>query len=347
MMEKVQKALKSWFSKYKRELPWRDTHDPYLIWLSEIILQQTRIDQGLPYYHRFIERFPDVFHLAKATEDEVLNMWQGLGYYNRARNLHHTAKVIAYEYNGEFPKNFTALKKLKGIGDYTASAISSMAFDEPQAVVDGNVYRVLSRLFGIREPVNSTAGKKAFKEKAEALLDKSNPGSFNEALMDFGAIQCKSAAPKCAICPLQENCFAFRHNQVNQLPVKDKKLKRRTRYFYYLVMSNKEGIVLRQRGDNDIWKKLYDFPLHEAKNGNNQGKEALANNFDLEATSLYYFGKYKHVLTHQDIIAHFYHFNRIKLDKNEKFFIFVKWKHLKNYALPRLIQRFYDDFLSK
>ncbi len=347
MEEKIQISLKKWFSRNKRKLPWRDTHDPYLIWLSEIILQQTRMAQGLPYFQRFLERFPDIFQLANAGEDEVLNLWQGLGYYNRARNLHHTAKVIAFEYNGKFPETYEELKKLKGIGDYTASAISSMAFNEPQAVVDGNVYRVLSRVFGIREPVNSTKGKKVFKEKAEALLDRLNPGAFNEALMDFGAIQCQSAEPKCAICPLQENCYAFQNNLVNNLPVKAKKLKRRTRYFYYLVMSDENGIVLRQRGDNDIWRKLYDFPLYEAQNGSEGDLKGLADKFGVPQSGLYHLGQYKHVLTHQDIIANFYHLKAINIDKNKENIIFVKWEKLENYALPRLIQNFYNDFLNK
>lgn len=345
MMKTVREKLIQWFDTFQRDLPWRHTHDPYMIWLSEIILQQTRIDQGLPYYHRFIERFPDVYELAHASEDEVLNLWQGLGYYNRARNLHHTAQVIARNYSGEFPGTYEELKKLKGIGDYTAAAISSMAFDQPQAVVDGNVYRVLSRLFGIKKPVNSTAGKKAFKEKAEKLLDRHQPGKFNEALMDFGAIQCKSASPKCGICPLQSQCYAFHHNEVNTLPVKEKKLKRRTRYFHYVVMATEEGIVLKQRGANDIWQKMFDFPLWENNNNEAVTEKELAEWLNIPEKELVFQARYKHVLTHQDIIAYFYMSNHFLLDKNRENFIFVEWKEVNNYALPRLIQRFYDDYL--
>jgi len=345
-METVREALKQWFATHKRDLPWRNTHDPYLIWLSEVILQQTRIDQGLPYYQRFIARFPNVYQLAQAEEEEVLNLWQGLGYYNRARNLHHTAQVIANTYQGQFPADFEGLKKLKGIGDYTAAAISSMAFDQPHAVVDGNVYRVLARLFGITHPVNSTKGKKAFQARAEALLERENPGAFNEALMDFGAIQCKAASPKCGICPLQSYCYAFQHNRVETLPVKTKKIKRKTRYFHYVVLSNADGIVLKQRGADDIWQKLFDFPLKEARQGESINQKELADWLGVPTDTLQYQKQYKHVLTHQDIIAHFYLVNKKSLDFKAENFIFVPWEDFSQYPLPRLIDRFCKEQLS-
>ena len=345
-MQEIRDAVKQWFLTNKRSLPWRETHDPYLIWLSEVILQQTRIDQGLPYYRRFVERFPDVFTLAEADEAEVLNMWQGLGYYNRAVNLHHTAKVIAREYNGNFPATFDELKQLKGIGDYTASAISSMAFGEPRAVVDGNVNRVLSRIFGIKAPVNTTKGKQLMKEIAGELLDERDPGVFNEAIMDFGAIQCTAANPKCAICPVREHCQAFHDNLVNELPVKEKKLKRRTRYFYYVVPFNEEGIVLRQRGSDDIWRKMYDFPLLESKKNEPPDLSKLATKIGGDKASLTFRGEYKHVLTHQDIIARFYQTQHFDLNKIMENFIFVRWKAFEEYALPRLIDRFCTDNLN-
>jgi A/G-specific adenine glycosylase len=310
-------------------------------------MQQTRIDQGLPYYEAFTEQFPTVYDLAKASEDQVLNLWQGLGYYNRARNLHHTAQVIASDYAGTFPEAYDELIKLKGIGEYTAAAIASMAFDKPHAVVDGNVNRVIARLFGIQEPVNTNAGKKAVKSWAEALLDHSEPGNFNEALMDFGAIQCTASTPKCGICPLQDYCYAFLHNQTTELPRKAKKLKRRTRYFYYLVMANSYGVALRQRGTDDVWQRMYDFPLVE-KSPNEPFQVAalneLAETYKVDPT---YLANYKHVLTHQDIIANFYLINSFDLAIIKEKFIFIPWEELSNYALPRLIDRFLKAYMEE
>lgn len=343
----IRNHLKSWFQTFKRDLPWRRTHDPYFIWLSEVILQQTRIDQGLPYYRRFAARFPSIADLANASEDEVLNMWQGLGYYNRARNLHQTAQVIAKEYNCEFPKDYRSLISLKGIGEYTASAIASMAFNLPYPVVDGNVNRVIARLYGIEEPVNTTAGKKAIKAKAENLLDKEAPGEFNEAMMDFGAIQCTSVNPKCGICPIQTYCYAFQHNQTAELPLKAKKLKRKTRYFYYLVLANENGIVLRQRGTNDVWQHLFDFPLIECGPGQVFEPKDLLNLVNNSENGPSYIGYYKHVLTHQDIIASFYKLNIFDLQSLASNFIFIEWEDLENYAVPRLIDRFLKDNIEK
>lgn len=345
--DKIRDKLLAWFRDFKRDLPWRRSHDPYRIWLSEVIMQQTRIEQGLPYYEAFTEQFPTVYDLAGASEDQVLNLWQGLGYYNRARNLHHTAQVIASDHGGRFPADYDELIKLKGIGEYTAAAIASMAFDKPHVVVDGNVNRVVARLFGIQEPVNTTAGKKAVKNWAETLLDHSEPGNFNEALMDFGAIQCTAANPKCGICPLQDHCYAFLHSQTLELPRKAKKLKRRTRYFYYLVLANSYGIALRQRGTDDVWQRMYDFPLIEKSPKEPFQAGALNELAETHQVAPTYLANYKHVLTHQDIIANFYTINSFDLATIKQKFIFISWEELSKYALPRLIDRFLKAYMEE
>ena len=221
----------NWYATAQRDLPWRGTTDPYKVWLSEIILQQTRVVQGLPYYQRFISNYPTITDLANAPEEEVLKLWQGLGYYSRAKNLHHTAQYIATELGGIFPKTYKELVKLKGIGDYTASAIASFCYNEPCPVVDGNVYRVLSRVFGIATPINSTQGTKEFKALAHECLDKANAGVYNQAIMEFGALQCTPQSPDCTNCVLRDHCWAFHHNKVNELPVKLKKITIKKRYF--------------------------------------------------------------------------------------------------------------------
>jgi A/G-specific adenine glycosylase len=255
-----------WYSIHKRELPWRETKNPYDIWLSEIILQQTQVKQGLPYYEAFIKKYPTVFDLAKASEESVLKLWQGLGYYSRARNLHATAKYVALELNGEFPDNYKALIKLKGIGDYTASAIASIAFNEVAAVVDGNVYRVLARYFGIDTPINSTLGIKEFKQLASSLIDEQHPATYNQAIMDFGAQQCKPKNPDCTICPINASCAALQKNLVDVLPVKLKKTKVTTKYFNFLVCIDKnKNILFEKRVGKGIWQNLYQFPLIETE----------------------------------------------------------------------------------
>lgn len=263
---KFNSVLTNWFSVNKRDLPWRRVNNPYFIWLSEIILQQTQVKQGLPYYEDFVNTFPTVFNLAKADESEVLKLWQGLGYYSRARNLHTTAKYIAFELNGVFPNNYNDLLKLKGIGDYTASAIASICYNEPKAVVDGNVYRVLSRYFGINTPINSSAGIKEFKTLASSLIDNQQPGDYNQAIMEFGAIQCKPKNPNCTTCPLSDSCRALEDNSVNTLPVKLKKTKVTKKHFNYLVFkTKKESTLFEKRTQKGIWQNLYQFPLIESK----------------------------------------------------------------------------------
>ncbi|UNY99544.1 A/G-specific adenine glycosylase [Zhouia spongiae] len=257
--------IRQWYKANKRALPWRESQDPYRIWLSEIMLQQTRVEQGLPYYKKFTENYPTVFQLAAASEEEVLKMWQGLGYYSRARNLHATAKHVAENLNGIFPDSYKELKKLKGVGDYTASAIASFCFDIPEPVVDGNVYRVLARYFGVDFAINSTEGIKYFKELASELIDKGNPAEYNQGIMEFGAIQCKPQSPKCGTCPLNDGCLALQKGRIEQLPVKLKKTKVKDRYFNYLVLRSEGETLIRQRRQKDIWQNLYEFPLIESK----------------------------------------------------------------------------------
>jgi A/G-specific adenine glycosylase len=257
--------LTQWYLKNKRDLPWRNTKDPYLIWLSEIMLQQTRVAQGLPYYYAFTEAFPTVFDLANASEQEVLKLWQGLGYYSRARNLHKTAQQIAHSQDGLFPTSFKGLIALKGVGEYTAAAIASFSFDEVVPVVDGNVFRVLSRYFDIQTDIQSNAAKKEFFELAFELMPKSNPALFNQAIMEFGALQCVPKNPNCVDCPLNNGCLALQKKTVPLLPIKAKKVKVRNRYFNYLVFIDMEGNTqIQQRSDKGIWHNLYEFPLIES-----------------------------------------------------------------------------------
>ncbi|MBF1606902.1 MAG: A/G-specific adenine glycosylase, partial [Prevotella sp.] len=249
-------TLLQWFKNNGRSLPWRETKDAYAIWLSEVILQQTRIVQGMSYWERFMAKWPTVNDLAAATEDEVLKAWQGLGYYSRARNLHTAAQQVMEL--GGFPQTFKELKTLKGVGDYTAAAIASIAFGEPVAVVDGNVYRVLSRYYGIDTPIDSTEGKKEFQALAQSLLPINEPADYNEAIMDFGATQCTPNSPHCSACPLCETCVAFREQRINELPVKSKKVKQRERHFTYLCIEYEGKIAIHQRGAGDIWQGLWE-----------------------------------------------------------------------------------------
>ncbi len=271
MIEKTESffwnALLTWHSTHHRPLPWKGEKNPYLVWLSEIILQQTRVEQGLPYFEKFKAAYPTVTDLANAPEDEVMKLWEGLGYYSRARNLHAAAKHIANELEGKFPGTYEGIRLLKGVGPYTAAAIASFAFDLPHAVVDGNVYRVLSRCFGIEEPIDSTAGKKLFAKLAQEILENAgtNPGSFNQAMMDFGATHCMPKVPKCGECPMQSKCIAFQKNRVDKLPVKSKKLVRRQRFFNYFLFHSEGKIFIKKRTGEDIWQNLYDFPLIESE----------------------------------------------------------------------------------
>lgn len=255
--------LLAWFAQNHRPLPWKGERDPYKIWLSEIILQQTRVEQGLPYYQKFIEKYPHVRVLADAPEDEVLKLWEGLGYYSRARNLHTAAKFIATELGGEFPHTYEGIRALKGVGDYTAAAIASFAFALPHAVLDGNVYRVLARYFGIETPTDTGVAKKEFAALAQDLLDPARPGDFNQAIMDFGATHCTPQQPKCSVCPFKNQCVAFQKGKVSELPVKSKVLEKKGRFFAYLVVNFQGNTFVRKRTDKDIWQNLWEFPVLE------------------------------------------------------------------------------------
>jgi A/G-specific adenine glycosylase len=255
--------LLAWYPRHRRDLPWRTTRDPYAIWLSEVILQQTRVAQGLPYYLDFLTSYPTVHDLAAAPEQEVLRHWQGLGYYSRARNMHHTAQQVVREFEGKFPATYAGLRQLKGVGPYTAAAIASFAFDEAVAVLDGNVFRVLARIFGLHADIAAPSSRKEFQALADQHLPPAHAAEFNQAIMEFGALQCTPAKPDCLFCPLQSQCWAFQHGQVALLPVKSKAKAARTRFFHYLVLRHAGQLYLKERAAGDIWQGLYDFALVE------------------------------------------------------------------------------------
>ena len=315
--------LLDWFRENRRPLPWRETRDPYAIWLSEVILQQTRIAQGTAYWQRFIERWPTVESLAAATEDEVLREWQGLGYYSRARNLHAAARQVVEL--GHFPDTIDEIRRLKGVGDYTAAAIASIAFDLPEAVVDGNVYRVLSRHFGIETPINSTEGKKVFKALAQELLPPSEASAFNQAMMDFGAVQCVPQSPRCANCPLMESCAAFREGRVEELPVKLKKLQVKTRHLTYVYIRCNGYTAIHRRGAGDIWQGLWEplSPLQPPPKGG--GLKLLRSNV-------------KHVLTHRILLADFYLLECAERPPLPDDFIWIPESDITQYGVPRLVE---------
>ena len=339
-----------WYHENKRELPWRKTTDPYLIWVSEILLQQTRIGQGLPYYERFIRVFPSAGHLAKAEEEEVLKLWQGLGYYSRARNMHRAARMIMNQFEGRFPDTYLSILSLPGVGDYTAAAIASIAFHLPHAVVDGNVIRFLSRYYGITEPAGSSKSCIAIKGKASVLMDPEHPGTFNQAMMEYGARVCLPVSLQCQTCIFNSGCFAFQHMVVDQLPVKRISIKQKLRYFNYLVF-HKEGSVslyLKKRVETDIWKGMYDFPLIETEKP--VSVKILLKHpswirmplHDLEKP-LKRLGELHHVLTHQRIIARFY---KIWFDPNAVLpQDWVEIKDLEQIPVPRLIEKFIQHTL--
>ncbi|MCF8273847.1 MAG: A/G-specific adenine glycosylase [Flavobacteriaceae bacterium] len=340
------KILNHWYSNNKRELPWRLTKNPYYIWLSEIILQQTQIKQGLPYYESFVEEFPTVFHLAKANESEVLKLWQGLGYYSRARNLHSTARYIVEELQGEFPNSYNGLLKLKGVGDYTASAIASICFNESTAVVDGNVYRVLSRYFGIETAINSSKGAKEFKQLAQTLIDTNNPADYNQAIMEFGAVQCKPQNPDCDICPFNTSCIAFNEHKIHQLPVKIKLSKASKKFFNFLVIISKDKkTILEKRKDKGIWQNLYQFPLIETSNElcfdefQKILKEMeLIKHYDFEV-SLYNEDMIIHKLSHQHLYTKFWIVNIENLMEEG-----IPFNEIHQYPVPILIGNFIENF---
>ena len=316
-------ALLEWFRENGRDLPWRQTRDPYAIWLSEIILQQTQVKQGWEYWERFMHRWPTVEALAAATEDEVLREWQGLGYYSRARNLHYAAKQIVTL--GHFPDTLEDIKQLKGVGDYTAAAIGSIAFGLPAAVVDGNVYRVLARHFGIDTPINTTEGKKLFAALAQELLPPNEAAAYNQAIMDFGAVQCTPQSPKCMECMLAESCEALRSGRVNELPVKLKTLKVTERHLIYIYIRYQGQTAIRRRGSGDIWQGLWEPMLVDAESAVPPTASLLRQNV-------------KHVLTHRVLYADFYLLETDVRPELPSDYIWISESDLDNYALPRLIE---------
>lgn len=340
------KNIINWYLVNKRHLPWRETTNPYNIWLSEIILQQTQVKQGLPYYESFVSTFPTVFDLANANEDAVLKLWQGLGYYSRARNLHASAKHIAYNLKGVFPNNYKELLTLKGVGDYTASAIASFCFNEVTAVVDGNVYRVLARLFGISTPINSSKGAKEFKALAQQLIDKNQPAEFNQAIMEFGATHCKPKNPYCYICPFNSSCVAYNTNTINELPVKIKAAKAKKRYLNFLVfVSNDNQTILEQRVGKGIWQNLYQFPLLETEKSTSETTfKKLLQKHELFKEAPLHMVLYNkdiiiHKLSHQHLHTKFWIIKVNKLPVKG-----VALDKAREFAVPALIADFLDGF---
>ena len=328
-------TLLEWFGTYGRELPWRETHDPYAIWLSEIILQQTQVKQGWDYWQRFMRRWPTVEDLAAASEDEVLREWQGLGYYSRARNLHSAARQIVAL--GHFPDTLEEIKRLKGVGDYTAAAIGSIAFGLPAAVVDGNVYRVLARYYGIETPINSTEGKKLFGALAKEVMADAPAGLYNQAIMDFGAIQCTPQSPRCIVCPLQESCDALRTGKVSLLPIKEKKLKIKERHLIYIYIRCQGETAIHRRGEGDIWQGLWEPFLME--DGKATGRRVSGNGWMME-DGLHCVAKgVKHVLTHQVLTADFYLWETETKPELPEDYIWIKEEDIDNYGIPRLVDK--------
>jgi len=350
----VSATLINWYRKYKRPLPWRETNDAYIIWLSEIILQQTRVEQGIPYFFRFVEKYPDIQSLASAPEDEVLKLWQGLGYYSRARNLRQAALTVVGKHGGQFPDTYESIRNLKGVGDYTAAAIASFSFGLPHAVIDGNVYRFLSRYFGVETPVDTAAGKKIFKQLALQILDVKNPAEHNQAIMEFGALQCIPVNPSCPSCPFTGSCFASKNNMVVSLPVKEKKIKIRNRFFNYIVFKGKEHIFLKQRQHGDIWRNLYDFPLIETVKpvepeelfSSSQWLEMIGNsNYQVNSVSRIS----THKLSHQNLHMRFY-----ELDIRGEFqgcpdqdLLKIKLEHAGNYPVPKPVENYLEEKFSE
>lgn len=322
-------------------MPWRSRPTPYSVWLSEIILQQTRVQQGMPYFERFIVNFPNVHALASAPESEVLKLWQGLGYYSRARNLHTAARQVVTEFHGVFPQSYTELLKLKGVGNYSAAAIASICYNEPIAVVDGNVYRFLGRLLGIATPIDTAAGKKEFMARATELLDRDRPGDFNQAMMEFGSLICTPRNPKCGECPFSETCIAFSQNAVNDYPVKSKKIKSEALHIHYFVIRHRGGVYLQKRSASGIWGNMYEFPSVSSSQPISENKVA-------EAAAAYGLSKteesqksepVKHLLTHRKLTIHFLEFEPEKYAPQSQMKLVREPSELDRLALPKPIER--------
>lgn len=346
ILEFFSQIITKWYEKNKRELPWRETTDAYKIWLSEIILQQTRVNQGLSYYLRFVDRFPDVSQLAAADEEEILKLWQGLGYYSRARNIHAAAQMVVKNHQGHFPKVHKDILALKGIGEYTAAAISSFAYNEPYAVVDGNVFRVLARVFGVDTPIDSAKGKKEFTQLASDLLDKKNPSLHNQAIMEFGALQCVPLSPDCATCVLSSFCVSYLTDVVTLLPKKEQKTKQQERFFNYFFIRENGYTYLNKRTEKDVWRNLYEFLLIETNNAisldelmqSEQFKSVFGSQSEIEICSTPYY--IKHVLSHRIIHTNFYQVElKAPLHASNRY-TKIQLNGLDNYPVSRLTELF-------
>lgn len=343
------KQLFKWYSKSKRVHPWIKHRDPYKIWLYEIIMQQTRISQGTPYYEKFVSKYPSVEQLAKGDINEILKLWEGLGYYSRARNLHHAAKQICLDYDGQFPQTSKELLKLKGIGKYTSAAIATFAYDEKVGVVDGNVYRVLARVFGIAEPIDETQGKKIFDQLAQELVDPKKPALYNQAIMDFGALQCTPKQPQCNICTMAKDCIALNDLSIESLPFKSKKLIKKTRFFNYLVIASKDKKIIRQRVHKDVWRLLFEYPYIEEEEQRNLNKRKIKN-WLLE--NIGYTGEfewkneqkiYKQQLTHQSIIGSFYKVKLVKKPDIREPYKLISKEDTAKHAFPKILDCYLND----
>ena len=334
--------ISDWYRRNKRSLPWRETNNPYFIWLSEIILQQTRVDQGMSYYLKFIRNYPTVADLAQADEQQVLNDWQGLGYYSRARNLHFTAKYIHENYKGQFPKTYKEIINLKGIGEYTAAAISSFSYGLHHAVLDGNVFRVLSRVYDIETPIDTPEGKKMFSTLAQELLPVKNSATHNQAIMEFGALYCTPKNPNCNSCEINEKCLAFQNKTIENRPIKVGKIKIKNRFLNYFVITNSSEIIISKRIENDIWKHLYEFPLMESDHELNEKEISELTLKKYKTLPKKIITSKKHILSHQHLFANFIlveiqDLNDLHLKENEEI---VQKSALNDYPIPRMIDRF-------
>ncbi|MCP4521960.1 MAG: A/G-specific adenine glycosylase [Cytophagales bacterium] len=340
-----------WYEQNKRDLPWRTTTDPYYIWLSEIILQQTRVAQGQSYYEDFVNSYPSVHDLAQAEEEEVLRKWQGLGYYSRARNLHFTAKYISEELNGVFPDTYDNIVKLKGVGEYTAAAIASFSFNEDVAVLDGNVYRVLSRYFGEKADISASKSKKFFQKLAQEALPQGQADIYNQAIMEFGALHCKPQNPYCALCPVQTSCYAFDKGEQENFPVKTKKIKIKKRYFHYVILEQEGKFYLNKRVKKGIWQNLYDFFLVEHKkelNTEELMKELIQEQVPIANAKVVKQGEqYKHVLSHQHIFAQFWHIQLENTNFNKQGLELFSYKEVEELPKPILIANHFSEFFEE
>jgi A/G-specific adenine glycosylase len=339
--DQITLKLLGWYKVHKRDLPWRRTRDPYQIWLSEILLQQTRVAQGLPYFERFVKQYPNVEHLAKASIEEVLKLWQGLGYYSRAHNLHDTARYVAFNLDGNFPASYDTLLTLKGIGAYTAAAISSICFDEKRAVVDGNVYRVLSRLYGIETPINQPSAYRIFENISLDLMDDHPPGTYNQALMEFGAVVCTPNNPDCTVCPISDSCYVFKNSAQKLYPKKLPGKAKKTRFLNYVVIKGHKRIRLYKRGLDDIWKGMYE-PLLVEGSKLFEAEEMLQYLSELLPVSrLTQFPDIKHLLTHRTLHIRFFSVEIDELISGSED-LWVNTSELAFFALPKPISDFFD-----